>query len=98
MSIITLPWGIKILYGLISDNVTLCGTKRKSYILIMGLLQFLCCNILFVAHSSVDIFYITAILTVVSFAEAFTNVASDALMVIQSRIDPENGSQNLVAF
>jgi len=37
-SMIHLPWSFKILYGLISDNVPLCGTRRKSYLIIMGIL------------------------------------------------------------
>lgn len=40
MSIIRLPWSLKILYGLVSDNVPLYGTRRKSWIMSMGLLQF----------------------------------------------------------
>jgi len=38
MSIIHIPWSFKILYGLISDNVPLCGTRRKSWLIIMGIL------------------------------------------------------------
>ena len=40
MSIVHIPWSIKILYGLISDNLPIAGTRRKSYIILMGLLQF----------------------------------------------------------
>lgn len=38
MSIVHIPWSLKILYGLISDNVPICGTRRKSYLVIMGIL------------------------------------------------------------
>jgi hypothetical protein len=41
ISIIHIPWSLKILYGLISDNVPIFGTKRKSYLVIMGIFQFL---------------------------------------------------------
>ena len=41
MTIIHLPWSFKILYGLISDNVPICGTRRKSYLIIMGIIQFI---------------------------------------------------------
>jgi hypothetical protein len=37
-TIIGLPWSIKIIYGLISDNVPILGYKRKSYIIMMGLI------------------------------------------------------------
>ena len=81
MAVVMIPWGTKIIYGLICDNISICGTKRKSYIVIMGLLQFLCCNVLFV-YSNMDIIAITAMITIISFSEAFTNVVSDALLVI----------------
>ena len=35
-----IPWSIKLVYGLISDNLPICGSRRKSYLIIMGLLQF----------------------------------------------------------
>jgi hypothetical protein len=38
MSVIHIPWTIKIIYGLISDNIPLFGSNRKSYIVIMGIL------------------------------------------------------------
>ena len=36
-----IPWSIKLLYGLISDNVPILGSRRKSYLLIMSFAQFL---------------------------------------------------------
>lgn len=36
MSIIHIPWSVKIIYGIISDNLPIAGTRRKSYIVIMG--------------------------------------------------------------
>ena len=41
MAFTFLPWSVKIIFGLISDNVPLFGSRRKSYLLIMGFLQFL---------------------------------------------------------
>jgi hypothetical protein len=38
ISIIHLPWSFKILYGLISDNLPICGTRRKSYLVLMGII------------------------------------------------------------
>ena len=34
-----IPWMIKPLWGALSDNVTLFGYRRKSYLIIMGLLS-----------------------------------------------------------
>lgn len=38
ITIVYIPWSFKILYGLISDNVPLFGSKRKSWLIIMGAL------------------------------------------------------------
>ena len=35
-SIITIPWTLKIFWGLISDNVRLCGLKRRPYLVLFG--------------------------------------------------------------
>ena len=39
---IGIPWSLKILYGLISDNVPLFGSRRKSYLQVCSVIQFLC--------------------------------------------------------
>jgi len=50
MSMIHIPWSIKIIYGLTSDNLPILGTRRKSYIIIMGITQFLALITIFVLH------------------------------------------------
>ena len=37
LSIVHIPWSLKILYGLISDNVPICGSRRKSYLVGAGI-------------------------------------------------------------
>ncbi len=37
-------------------------------------------------------------LTLAALSEAFVNVVADAIMCVQARKDPENGSQDLIAF
>jgi hypothetical protein len=81
LSIIHLPWSLKLAYGLISDNIALFGYKRRSYIQIMGLLQF--CSLLplyFVNETSPRI--VTVLLTLTSFSEAFVNVVTDAILCV----------------
>ena len=36
----SLSWTPKIFYGIISDTFPICGTRKKSYIMLMGFLQF----------------------------------------------------------
>jgi Na+/melibiose symporter-like transporter len=81
MSIIHIPWSFKILYGLISDNVPLCGLRRKPWLIIMGIVQFLCLFSLYLFEPD-DPLVVACILALASLSEAFTNVVSDAIMVI----------------
>ena len=38
LATIHIPWSCKIIFGFISDNVAICGSKRKSYLIICALL------------------------------------------------------------
>ena len=69
------------MYGLISDNVPLCGTRRKSWLIIMGILQFLSLMSLFIFEFE-DPLMVALLLATASMSEAFVNVVSDAIMVI----------------
>jgi len=97
ISLIHLPWSFKIIYGLISDNVPLCGTRRKSWLIIMGLIQFFALFSLFLFEPG-DPLVVALVLGLASLSEAFTNVVSDAIMVIQSRKDRQFGSQDFVTL
>ncbi|CDW81496.1 UNKNOWN [Stylonychia lemnae] len=93
-SIINIPWSFKIFYGLIADNVPILGSRRRSYLVLNGLLYFISLVILSLNLIS-DYFLITLLLTITSLNGAFTDVVVDALMVAQSRSDKDNGSEDL---
>jgi hypothetical protein len=92
MSIIHIPWSIKILYGLISDNVPIAGTRRKSYIILMGILQFIALVLIYLFVENANALTVSALLTMAARSEAFVNVVADAIMCIQARKEPEHGS------
>lgn len=52
MSIIHIPWSVKIIYGIVSDNLPIAGTRRKSYIVIMGFVQFLALISIYFLHEN----------------------------------------------
>lgn len=81
MSLIHLPWSIKIVYGLISDNVPIAGTRRKSYIIIMGMLQFFALISIYFLNETSAI-SVAILLTLAALSEAFVNVVADAIMCI----------------
>ena len=93
-SIVVLPWTLKIVYGLIADNFPLFGSRRRNYIVLNGCLQFLTLFVL-----SFDLFssplFITVMLFFNALSSAFVDVVVDALMVTQSRVDPDHGSDEL---
>lgn len=81
MSLIHIPWSIKIVYGLISDNVPIAGTRRKSYIIIMGMLQFFALISIYFLNETSAI-SVAILLTLAALSEAFVNVVADAIMCI----------------
>ena len=90
-SIIVLPWSLKILWGLITDNIPICGLKRKPYLIFFGWIQFLSMLLLFCLEPD-DPVVVVLLLCLASFSMAFSNVVVDAILVVQSRKDVELGS------
>ena len=97
MSLISVTWSVKILYGLISDNLPIAGTKRKSYVIIMGLLQFISLLSVYVFEIS-HALSVALLLSVTSMCIAFINVVVDAIVCVQARKDPLHGSQELMSL
>ena len=97
MTLISITWSIKIIYGLISDNLPLAGTKRKSYVILMGLLQFSSLLSVYVFEISHGL-SVALLLSVCSMCIAFINVVVDAIVCVQARKDPEHGSQDLMSL
>ena len=97
MTLISITWSLKIIYGLISDNLPLAGTKRKSYVIIMGLLQFSSLLSIYVFEITHGL-SVALLLCVCSMSLAFTNVVVDAIVCVQARSDPEHGSQDLMSL
>lgn len=96
-SIISIPWCLKIFIGIITDNVKICGLKRKPYLIIFGAVQTATMFIIYYFEFE-DPVVVVLIFFLTSLAVAFLNVVIESLLVIQQRIDPENGSQDLVSI
>lgn len=97
MSLISVTWSIKILYGLLSDNVPVAGTRRKSYVVIMGFLQFLSLLSIYAFEISHGL-PVALLLSISSMCIAFSNVVVDAIVCVQARRDPAHGSQDLMSL
>ena len=93
-SFVSLPWSVKLLYGLISDNVPINGSKRKNYVILLGALQFVSLATFWVFDIS-NVNSIAGLLFLANLSGAYLDVIVDALMVTQSRVDEEDGSEQL---
>ena len=97
MSYISLPYTPKIFYGIITDTFPIFSSRKKSYVIIFGLVQcFAALGIAFKPDSSAGLVCFLA--TMIYLSQAFNDVVVDGLMVSQQRLDPETGSENLQAY
>jgi hypothetical protein len=75
-----MPWVPKLVYGIFTDTFPIFGSRKRSYLIIMGLLQtvtsFLLASIAFESAYSV-----AALVTVMAFSGACMDVVVDGLMV-----------------
>ena len=81
MSSISFMWSIKIMYGLLSDNLPVCGTRRKSYLLLMGILQFISIASIFLFQIKSGL-KVCILLAISSMTIAFSNVVCDAILCV----------------
>ena len=99
MSFTYLAWSIKIIFGLISDNIPILGSRRKSYLLIMAVLQFVCMIVLGVTKvEDLSLNAVSWMLFCSNLSIAFSDVIVDSLAVIQARQYPEDGSEELTSY
>ena len=90
----TLPWTPKLFYGILADTFPICKSRKRSYIILMGLIQGICSiGIPFLPFRNA--IAICSMGTLISLSGAFMDVVVDGLMVCQARLDPENGSEEL---
>lgn len=92
-----MPWSFKILYGLISDNCPLYGSRRKNYLVLMSFIQ-LSATLLLAGYQGTQEKFTALMLFFMSLSVACNDVIVDSLMVIQSRRYPEDGSEQLQTF
>jgi len=92
---IWLPWMLKILFGLIGDTVPICGSRKRSWLILMGVVQTLSLTAVTILGSKSTAGYITLLLSLANASGAFMDAIVDALMCIQARKDPVNGSSQL---
>nr|XP_025676013.1 folate-biopterin transporter 1, chloroplastic isoform X2 [Arachis hypogaea] len=88
-----LPWLVKPLYGFISDSVPLFGYRRRSYLVLSGLLGALSWSLM---ATIVDSKYGAAFCTLIgSLSVAFSDVVVDSMVVERARGESQSTSGSL---
>ncbi|KAF7837306.1 folate-biopterin transporter 1, chloroplastic isoform X1 [Senna tora] len=88
-----LPWLVKPLYGFISDSVPLFGYRRRSYLVLSGLLGALSWSLM---ASVVDSKYSAAFCILLgSLSVAFSDVVVDSMVVERARGESQSTSGSL---
>ncbi|XP_048547738.1 folate-biopterin transporter 1, chloroplastic-like [Triticum urartu] len=88
-----LPWLVKPLYGFISDSVPLFGYRRRSYLILSGLLGAISWSLM---ATIVDDKYSAALSIILgSLAVAFSDVVVDSMVVERARGESQSTSGSL---
>ena len=74
------PWTPKICYGLITDTFPIFGSRKRSYLIIMGLVQTITCFLLAIVEFD-KATTVAWLVTAFALSTAFIDVVIDGLMV-----------------
>jgi hypothetical protein len=94
LGITTIPWIIKPIYGLISDGIPLFGSRRRSYLLVSGIIGFLSWLLLGTLVTSPNE-AITA-LFFGSMSIAFSDVVADSIVVEKTNEQQQINNNNII--
>ena len=87
-------WVPKVFYGIITDSFPICGSTKKNYLIGLAAVAM----VINFATGAIDFAnpeIFVALLTLATLTTAMMDVVVDGLMVIQARLDPISGSEDL---
>ncbi|KAF1787643.1 Major facilitator superfamily domain [Phytophthora cactorum] len=93
--IVKVPWRVKPIYGILSDSLPLFGYHRKSYMMLCSVLQTAATLVMAVPDLVTTPAIAVLMLMLQSLSVAVIDVVIDARVVEISRLDPENGANDL---
>jgi hypothetical protein len=96
MVIANFPWSLKLLYGLIADNITVGGSRKKGFMLIGAVAEIIALQLLFWCRFTADYALVVALLAmVINWSQAFMDLIVDTILIDQARKNPASGSEDL---
>jgi len=106
MGVLALPWTIKPLYGFLSDGFPILGYRRRSYLVLAGVIGFLSYSYLAwgggsadadISNNSMELTSITISLLLSSASIAMADVVADGIVVQKTRDADLNGDDPAIA-
>ena len=106
MGVLALPWTIKPLYGFLSDGFPIFGYRRRSYLVLAGVIGFLSYAYLAwgggsadadISNNSMELTSITISLLLSSASIAMADVVADGIVVQKTRDADLNGGDPAIA-
>ncbi|CAH0480483.1 unnamed protein product [Peronospora belbahrii] len=95
LTVMMVPWGIKPLYGIISDSLPLFGYHRKSYMMLCSVIGMVSTLTLAVPDLIVTPLGAVLVLMLNCLSTAVIDVVIDARVVEMSRLDSKYGANDL---
>lgn len=89
------PWIAKIFLAIFSDNVTLCGSRRKSYLIINASIVVVSIILLMIWGIACGKVFIMTCVIISQVGMTWCDAISDALIAQASRVDLKHGAANL---
>ena len=90
-AIIASPFVFKMFYGIFTEAFPICGSTKKSYLIIFGIVQLTViapCFLFNFGNVRTFVFFTTAQIT----CSGILDVVVDGLIVAQARLDPKSGA------
>jgi MFS family permease len=95
LGIMAFPWVAKIFLAIFADNVTCCGSRRKSYLIINSIVNILSIVALMIFGLMYGKIFIMCCIILSQICMTWCDAISDALIAQASRNDLKNGANNL---
>ena len=95
LGIMAFPWIAKFALAIVSDNLTFCGSRRKSYLILNASINVVSMVLLMLFGIQCGKYFIMFCIVLSQVCMTWCDAISDALMAQASRFDLKNGATNL---
>ena len=89
------PWVLKIFLAIFADNVSCCGSRRKSYLIVNAIINIFSIVLLMLFGIMLGKYFILGCIVLSQICMTWCDDVSDALIAQASRIDLKRGAINL---